>query len=365
MKKVYAGLTKIFIVVFVVLIMICAPLLTACGIHKLEIPESSVYEEPGLSTETSDNRDALTGRESISTVKNEEDTKIIKYVNLFKYSGEYNCNIVFSNRNEIDTLSVYVPTPAEWDSQREINLMTYTENGKVLEDENGNRYISYDKSELKDNKLDLTQSFTFTCYETNTNLSRLEDIPEYNAHSDLYLKYTKNENYLEKDFFKKIAPEIIGNEKNKLKQIRMIYDYVINNLTYRNTDFQGAKFAYQTRGGECGEYSALFVALLRSIGVPARPVSGFWADPKYGKTHVWAEFYVQDIGWIPVDPTLGQQSDQNRQYYFGNLDNCRLIMSKNFNIKLGSNVAGLFQVGAYWWYGSGQDPEFNFSYKMK
>ena len=361
---------RIFIIVFILLAVVCTSLVSACGIHKLKITENPVLEESGLPAETSDNGDVSAGREIGSDivgkeVAGKEVTVVINYVNPFKYSGEYNCNIVFSQGNRIDTLDVYIPTPAEWDSQKEVSLITYTENGKLLEDEDGNRYISYNESELRDNVLALSQSFTFTCYEINTSLGGFEDIPDYDTHSPLYLKYTKDENYIEKDFFKEITPDIIGDEKNKLKQIKIIYDYILDNLNYRNNDFQGAKFAYQTMGGECGEYAALFVALLRSIGVPARPVSGFWADPRYGQTHVWAEFYIQDIGWIPVDPTIGQQNDQSRQYYFGNLDNCRLIMSKNFNIKLDNNVAGLFQVGAFWWYGSGEDPEFNFEYKMK
>ena len=102
--------------------------------------------------------------------------------------------------------------------------------------------------------------------------------------------------------------------------------------------------------------------MCRAAGIPARPVVGFWADPDYGSAHAWAEFYVQDIGWIPVDPTIGQQSEERREYYFGNMDNKRLIMSKGYNAQFDAGTADLFQIGAYWWYGSGEHPSVNFQY---
>ena len=79
-----------------------------------------------------------------------------------------------------------------------------------------------------------------------------------------------------------------------------------------------------------------------------------------GNLHVWAEFYLQNIGWIPVDPTIGQ--DDNKDYFFGNLDNKRLVMSKGYNVNLEGKIAGAFQTGAFWWYSTGSGPEFNFRY---
>ena len=45
--------------------------------------------------------------------------------------------------------------------------------------------------------------------------------------------------------------------------------------------------------------------------------------------HNWAEFYVEGIGWIPVDPTMGDKNDSRKQYYFGAMDNARLCVSKS------------------------------------
>jgi transglutaminase-like putative cysteine protease len=48
---------------------------------------------------------------------------------------------------------------------------------------------------------------------------------------------------------------------------------------------------------------------------------------------VWAEFYLPEYGWLPVDPTIADINGAGRAY-FGNLDNKRLILHKGFSIVL-------------------------------
>jgi transglutaminase-like putative cysteine protease len=56
--------------------------------------------------------------------------------------------------------------------------------------------------------------------------------------------------------------------------------------------------------GDCGAFSALFVALCRAAGVPARVVLGAW-DSVTMAPHAWAEFHVPGHGWIGSDPSGG------------------------------------------------------------
>ena len=66
--------------------------------------------------------------------------------------------------------------------------------------------------------------------------------------------------------------------------------------------------------GVCQDYAHLAVALCRSIGIPARYVSGylFSSDDRTGiidgdlvrvQTHAWFEAAVPSLGWLPLDPT--------------------------------------------------------------
>ena len=115
--------------------------------------------------------------------------------------------------------------------------------------------------------------------------------------------------------------------------------------------------------GECGDFAALFIALSRAKGIPARPVVGYWAISGINQTHVWAEFYLEGLGWIPVDPTFGQTRPGipgKPDYYFGSMDNRRVILNKGFNIPLdppGSDnyLAPFLQVPLWWFWGSGGD----------
>jgi hypothetical protein len=67
----------------------------------------------------------------------------------------------------------------------------------------------------------------------------------------------------------------------------------------------------KNREGVCDEITTLFIALLRSLKIPARFVSGIsytnsdlFAEP-WG-LHGWAEVYFPDYGWVPFDVTYGQ-----------------------------------------------------------
>jgi transglutaminase-like putative cysteine protease len=89
-------------------------------------------------------------------------------------------------------------------------------------------------------------------------------------------------------------------------------------------------------------------------------VVGYWAISGTDQNHVWAEFYLENIGWIPVDPTIGQSQPAKHDYYFGSMDNQRVILSKGFNIPLNpptsnSYVTPLMQTFAYFFWGSSGD----------
>ena len=66
------------------------------------------------------------------------------------------------------------------------------------------------------------------------------------------------------------------------------------------------------RRGVCQDFAHLEIACLRSMGIPARYVSGYLeTDPPPGKprlvgadaSHAWVSFYCPGNGWVDVDPT--------------------------------------------------------------
>lgn len=105
------------------------------------------------------------------------------------------------------------------------------------------------------------------------------------------------------------ALSIVGKEKNAYRAAHKLLDWV-----YRNVDkayvpaVSNALEVYKTRKGDCGEHAALFVALARAAGIPARPVVGitYWPPGNGFGYHAWAEIFVGE--WIQVDPTQNAMS---------------------------------------------------------
>jgi len=69
---------------------------------------------------------------------------------------------------------------------------------------------------------------------------------------------------------------------------------------------------FEQRSGVCQDFAHLQIACLRSIGLPARYVSGYLetipppGQPKLvgvDASHAWVAFFCPGIGWIDVDPT--------------------------------------------------------------
>lgn len=72
-------------------------------------------------------------------------------------------------------------------------------------------------------------------------------------------------------------------------------------------------FLLESREGYCNYFATAFVLLARAQGIPARFVQGFCA-PSKGRletavysdmAHAWPEVYLDEIGWIPFEPTPG------------------------------------------------------------
>lgn len=134
-------------------------------------------------------------------------------------------------------------------------------------------------------------------------------VAAYATDSDLYGKFTLPEPFIESD-----NPELINEARNltaglsnPAEMASRIYNYVVRHLHYvEQEEERGALWALNSSIGDCSEYSYLFVALCRAVGIPARVDVGFAFYPN-GQTvqdgHMWAEYYLENYSWVPVDAT--------------------------------------------------------------
>ncbi len=77
-------------------------------------------------------------------------------------------------------------------------------------------------------------------------------------------------------------------------------------------------FLYDIKEGYCDYYATAMAVMLRSLGIPARVVSGY-AEGTYDEetglfyiterdAHTWVEVYFPGLGWIEFEPTAGEST---------------------------------------------------------
>jgi transglutaminase-like putative cysteine protease len=132
-------------------------------------------------------------------------------------------------------------------------------------------------------------------------------------------RYLGPEAFLESD-----APEIIaeaaaavrGVTGNRARAERLTR-YVNALLDKKPTvSLPSAREVLRTKVGDCNEHTALYVAMARALGLPARIAVGLVYIHGAFYYHAWPEVYLDDGPaasaraarglWLPVDPTLNQ-----------------------------------------------------------
>ncbi len=99
------------------------------------------------------------------------------------------------------------------------------------------------------------------------------------------------------------AREIAGDDRDAWSVARKLADWTHNNLEWKHVVTADAAQTLATREADCSEFSQLFVAMARSLGLPARTVSGLaYSGSSFGG-HAWVEVWAGR--WIELDPTWG------------------------------------------------------------
>ncbi len=106
------------------------------------------------------------------------------------------------------------------------------------------------------------------------------------------------------------------------KRVERIYDFVQGKVKYVEGDDKSALATLQDESGDCQNISALFVAMCRTHGVPARMV---WVHE-----HQYPEFCLADADGLPV--WLPCESSGGRA--FGEMPLARVILQKGDNFRV-------------------------------
>ncbi len=101
----------------------------------------------------------------------------------------------------------------------------------------------------------------------------------------------------------------LADSNSILSTIRNITEYVYSTITYNisyKEKFLSAEEAYNIKKGVCVEYSHLFIAFTRAVGLETRYVLGGIVSDNETilSNHAWAEVNIPNYGWLAVDPTF-------------------------------------------------------------
>ncbi|MCJ7443071.1 MAG: transglutaminase-like domain-containing protein [Methanotrichaceae archaeon] len=279
------------------------------------------------------------------------------FCNPITYEGSGTLSIPRDMLPMVGLLRLWIPLPVETDSQlnlaiRSVEPAEYVRKGPSTDGDMGIVYLEIPLDRLEED-LNASVKFRFTEYEKHFTIDPAQ-VGIYDIDSDLYRKYTRSyANIVVTPEITKTAQSIVGNETNPLLQAQAIYRSITEKLPYSHVphitlDTAGipeSLYVHETGFGDCGSQSMYFCALCRSLGIPARTIGGMQLIPGIEGDHFWAEFYLPEYGWIPVDVTIAEaaewsfnasQEERNRfkDFYFGNLDAYRFVIQKDVDITL-------------------------------
>ncbi len=197
---------------------------------------------------------------------------------------------------------------------------------EIRYDDLGNVYAYFDLSGLRP-KQDFKITVKRECkVESYDELIPARTNSVVNDENKMYLEPSE---YIESDDVELIskAKQITEEATTDYKKAEAIFEYVNVNMSYDESSAyanKGAASALKNMKGVCEEFTTLFVAMCRAVDIPSRAVEGYQIeDVESGDkiveykllNHVWAEIYLDEFGWVPVEPTVIYKVNGERKPY--------------------------------------------------
>jgi len=252
---------------------------------------------------------------------------------------------------------------------------------KVERDSEGSKLLYLEATNPQEKELKIVETFVLTRNEVRTNVDPRQAKPLTEADRAKFAPYLAANKYVEiDDDIRKVAYEIVGNETNPVLAARKLYDWVLHNVDYwvkdpknkKASPVGSASYCLTFRTGNCTDFESLWTSLARAQGIPTRIVYGSFFKPELNGNdldqsyHCWAIFYAPGIGWIPHDVAVADMyagempvtSDNEVlmrrttsdgmfgadpakvEYYFGNLDERRIVWSMGRDLILNPKQDG-------------------------
>jgi transglutaminase-like putative cysteine protease len=113
----------------------------------------------------------------------------------------------------------------------------------------------------------------------------------------------------------KLLVGIDRNAEDKIAMLHALSAHILSAVEYRGgatSVDSSAEQAIAAGAGVCQDHAHIFIAACRSIGIPARYVSGYLmmdGRVEQSASHAWAEAHLDHIGWVGFDISNGISPD--------------------------------------------------------
>jgi len=204
---------------------------------------------------------------------------------------------------------------------------------------------------LEKPKKDITYG-SYTILNNKLFFPKIETKVKFPIPKDIIIEQQLDDYIKPSEFIDSDNPEIINiatslaeNEDDLYIVVFKLANWTLHNINYNLSTLtedvtQPASWVLQNREGVCDELTNLFIAYARSLGIPARFVSGvaYTNSPLFPSNwggHAWAEVYFPGYDWVPFDVTYKQ---------LGWIDASHITMDKSYK---SSSVKTQYQWSGY------------------
>lgn len=255
---------------------------------------------------------------------------------------EFDLNFDFSVPGETRRISLTVVLPKTIPNRQEIIDTNYSLKPTRIFEKNGNLYAEFILNKPQ-KRINVEISIKAELFRYDLHKSK-ENHQKDNLENSKPDDFLKHEQHIEKDHIEiqQVANGIEAQTEEEI--VKNIYNYVIDNMKYtkHGREEWGAVKALRKGRGDCSEYSDLLVALCRAKNIPARVVTGYTIPPdSTSQKHNWAEVYLQNYGWVPFEPSIGNVENiklRNRAFskmapvyiYFSHIRNDEVLQNYHF-----------------------------------
>ena len=240
-----------------------------------------------------------------------------------------------------------IPTDKDWKSTLKPQTMkvlyTLTVKPDVVSDgETVRVWLPYPRQKAeKGSPTVFTVEYEFTSQGEWVDLSKIENT-DLNDYPAAFTEYTgEREPHIQfSDTLKKLTDEVTKDAIGTKESVEAIYLYIVENYPWASAlEYSTIKnipeYAIENKKGDCGQVALLLITMLRYKGIPAHWQSGWMMHPGEVNLHDWAEYYIEGVGWIPIDVSFGRADIENsllpREFFLSGMDSYRLYINNDYS----------------------------------